>query len=188
MPPKPSSGGASYNPHTSWRAANRLSTSASLKSNDIWSKTIGYDPYAAEGESEAAAAKAASTERARGILELARLSNAGQAARGTDFSQSLFWGLKRKAPPPGWDAGAGGDSDEDSSSDSDDEEEDEEEDRAAKRRRASSSGDEGGEAEREKGKKEKKKKEKKKKEKKKHHHKEKKAKEEKKKKKKKKER
>ena len=29
---------------------NRVSASTALRTNDIWSKTIGYNPYAAEGE------------------------------------------------------------------------------------------------------------------------------------------
>ena len=31
---------------------NRLSSSSALKTNEIWSKTIGYDPYAAAEDAE----------------------------------------------------------------------------------------------------------------------------------------
>ena len=33
---------------------NRLSSSAALRTNDMWSKTIGHNPYAAGGEEERA--------------------------------------------------------------------------------------------------------------------------------------
>ena len=35
--------------HVKTGAQKRLGTSASLHTNDIWAKTIGYDPYASEG-------------------------------------------------------------------------------------------------------------------------------------------
>lgn len=77
---------------------NRLSTSGALKMTGIWSDTIGYDPYEAAGERVAKAhADEASAKRRRDVLELARESST-QRDRGANFSQSVFWGLKRKAP------------------------------------------------------------------------------------------
>eukprot|EP00568_Trieres_chinensis_P017983 CAMPEP_0183326902 /NCGR_PEP_ID=MMETSP0160_2-20130417/83427_1 /TAXON_ID=2839 ORGANISM="Odontella Sinensis, Strain Grunow 1884" /NCGR_SAMPLE_ID=MMETSP0160_2 /ASSEMBLY_ACC=CAM_ASM_000250 /LENGTH=74 /DNA_ID=CAMNT_0025494997 /DNA_START=59 /DNA_END=279 /DNA_ORIENTATION=+ len=54
---------------------NRVSTSGALKTSDIWSKTIGHDPYAARSDPAAAASAAADAEKARGLLELARHQN-----------------------------------------------------------------------------------------------------------------
>lgn len=53
---------------------NRVSASHALKTSDIWSKTIGHDPYAAD-TSEATAASESNAEKARGLLELARSQN-----------------------------------------------------------------------------------------------------------------
>lgn len=59
---------------------NRMSSSSALKTNDIWSKTIGYDPYAA---SEQEAKKEDNSEHSASILLLARLSNlSGTESRG----------------------------------------------------------------------------------------------------------
>ena len=78
---------------------NRLSTSGALKSNDMWAKTIGHDPYAGEGEKQEEENKA----QAEHIMELARLSNVadGGAHRGVNFAQQVFWGVGR-GPPKGW--------------------------------------------------------------------------------------
>ena len=83
---------------------NRMMTSTTLQTNDIWSKTIGHDPHAGDAEAaEDAAARERQEERARGVMELARLDaiKQGGSNRGDNFAQSLFWGLKRKAPPRG---------------------------------------------------------------------------------------
>ena len=73
---------------------NRVSTSKALNTSDIWSKTIGHDPYAgAEDQS----ADKASEEKARGLLELARHQNltGGRNASGNDdFARKMFLGLK----------------------------------------------------------------------------------------------
>eukprot|EP00970_Alexandrium_tamarense_P019335 scaffold13917_cov193-Alexandrium_tamarense.AAC.1 len=53
---------------------NRVDASHALKTTDIWSKTIGHDPYANQSE-EAAAAASSQAEKARGLLELARHQN-----------------------------------------------------------------------------------------------------------------
>ena len=84
---------------------NRMMTSTTLQTNDIWSKTIGHDPHAGDAEAaEDAAARERQEERARGVMELARLDaiKQGGSSRGDNFAQSLFWGLKRKAPPRGY--------------------------------------------------------------------------------------
>ena len=115
---------------------NRMMTSTTLQTNDIWSKTIGHDPHAGDAEAaEDAAARERQEERARGVMELARLDaiKQGGSSRGDNFAQSLFWGLKRKAPPRGYEM-APVESSSSSGSSSDDD--DDEAARAAKRRRA----------------------------------------------------
>ena len=115
---------------------NRMMTSTTLQTNDIWSKTIGHDPHAGDAEAaEDAAARERQEERARGVMELARLDaiKQGGSSRGDNFAQSLFWGLKRKAPPRGYEM-APVESSSSSDSSSDDDEADAA--RAAKRRRA----------------------------------------------------
>ena len=110
---------------------NRMMTSTTLQTNDIWSKTIGHDPHAGDAEAaEDAAARERQEERARGVMELARLDaiKQGGSSRGDNFAQSLFWGLKRKAPPRGYEMAPV-----ESSSSSDDSSDDDE--AAAKRRR-----------------------------------------------------
>ena len=115
---------------------NRMMTSTTLQTNDIWSKTIGHDPHAGDAEAaEDAAARERQEERARGVMELARLDaiKQGGSNRGDNFAQSLFWGLKRKAPPRGYEM-APVESSSSSGSSSDDDDVDAA--RAAKRRRA----------------------------------------------------
>ena len=115
---------------------NRMMTSTTLQTNDIWSKTIGHDPHAGDAEAaEDAAARERQEERARGVMELARLDaiKQGGSSRGDNFAQSLFWGLKRKAPPRGYEM-APVESSSSSGSSSDDDDDDAA--RAAKRRRA----------------------------------------------------
>ena len=115
---------------------NRMMTSTTLQTNDIWSKTIGHDPHAGDAEAaEDAAARERQEERARGVMELARLDaiKQGGSSRGDNFAQSLFWGLKRKAPPRGYEM-APVESSSSSGSSSDDDDADAT--RAAKRRRA----------------------------------------------------
>ena len=115
---------------------NRMMTSTTLQTNDIWSKTIGHDPHAGDAEAaEDAAARERQEERARGVMELARLDaiKQGGSSRGDNFAQSLFWGLKRKAPPRGYEM-APVESSSSSGSSSDDDDDDAA--RATKRRRA----------------------------------------------------
>ena len=48
---------------------NRMMTSTTLQTNDIWSKTIGHDPHAGDAEAaEDAAARARSSWRSRACL------------------------------------------------------------------------------------------------------------------------
>ena len=114
---------------------NRMMTSSTLTTNDMWSKTIGYDPHAAAAEEpEDALDRERQAERAKGVMELARLDTINQGAgnRGDKFAQNLFWGLKRKAPPRGYEM-APVESSSSSGSSSDD---DDDAVRAVKRRRA----------------------------------------------------
>ena len=116
---------------------NRMMTSTTLQTNDIWSKTIGHDPHAGDAEAaEDAAARERQEERASGVMELARLDaiKQGGSNRGDNFAQSLFWGLKRKAPPRGYEMAPVESSSSSGSSSDDDDEADAA--RAAKRRRA----------------------------------------------------
>ena len=86
-----------------------MMTSSTLTTNDMWSKTIGYDPHAAAAEEpEDALDRERQAERAKGVMELARLDTINQGAgnRGDKFAQNLFWGLKRKAPPKGYEMAA----------------------------------------------------------------------------------
>ena len=74
---------------------NRMSTSVALKTSDIWSKTIGHDPYAAAGERNDSSNSAADAEKARGLLELARHQNiAGDTTSRDDFARKMYLGLK----------------------------------------------------------------------------------------------
>ena len=130
------SGGRVRMPHN-----NRVSSSMSLKTNDMWSKTIGYDPYAADGAGSSSSSSGGgmatdeSMERAKGIMALAKISSAeqGNSDRSTNFAKQVFWGLKRKAPPKGYemvalsDENSDDDSTEDSSSSGSSSEEEEEE-------------------------------------------------------------
>ena len=60
---------------------NRVSSSSALKMTGIWKDTIGYDPYAGDGDDRAAAVdeeeRAVASEQAQGLMALARLSNQG---------------------------------------------------------------------------------------------------------------
>lgn len=63
---------------------NRVSSSGALQTNDIWSKTIGFDPYASSDSKATLAEEAASQEQAAGLMLLAKMSNfAGTESRGS---------------------------------------------------------------------------------------------------------
>eukprot|EP00929_Paragymnodinium_shiwhaense_P015405 TRINITY_DN12349_c1_g1_i3.p1 TRINITY_DN12349_c1_g1~~TRINITY_DN12349_c1_g1_i3.p1 ORF type:complete len:197 (-),score=68.22 TRINITY_DN12349_c1_g1_i3:200-790(-) len=58
-------------------AANRLSTSDSLRTNDIWSKSIGLDPHAGPGDAAPVTSIPEGTEinsSAKGLFRLAQLT------------------------------------------------------------------------------------------------------------------
>ncbi|KAF4318580.1 hypothetical protein BBO99_00007002 [Phytophthora kernoviae] len=59
---------------------NRMHSSAALKMTGIWKDTIGYDPYAAEGEKQEKSES--SYEQAQGLMALAKLSNKSNDTRG----------------------------------------------------------------------------------------------------------
>ncbi|KAJ0391319.1 hypothetical protein P43SY_010629 [Pythium insidiosum] len=61
---------------------NRMHSSAALKMTGIWKNTIGYDPYAAEGEEKQEQVSQSSYEQAKGLMALAKLSNQGNEVRG----------------------------------------------------------------------------------------------------------
>lgn len=84
---------------------NRMTTSNSLKTSDMWSKTIGHDPHAnREDEGTDAATAAADAQKAKSLMELARLQNvAGRARDGggdggasatNEFARQAWLGLK----------------------------------------------------------------------------------------------
>ncbi|RLN61925.1 hypothetical protein BBJ29_006814 [Phytophthora kernoviae] len=74
---------------------NRMHSSAALKMTGIWKDTIGYDPYAAEGEKQEKSES--SYEQAQGLMALAKLSNKSNDTRGAckkcgmPQSQSQCW-------------------------------------------------------------------------------------------------
>lgn len=62
---------------------NRVSSSAALKTNDMWSKTIGYDPYASGKAEEQQNDDEESSKQAATLLMLAKISNfSGVESRG----------------------------------------------------------------------------------------------------------
>ena len=81
---------------------NRMSTSNALRTSNMWSRTIGHDPYAAANEASNAEEERATAQQAQDLLELARhqnIANAGEDAGtrgGNDFASKMFHGLKRK--------------------------------------------------------------------------------------------
>lgn len=61
---------------------NRVSASAALRTNDMWSRTIGHDPYAADGEKKQQQDPEAS-DQAASLMLLAKMSNlSGVESRG----------------------------------------------------------------------------------------------------------
>ena len=61
---------------------NRVSASAALRTNDMWSRTIGHDPYAADGEKKPQQDPEAS-DQAASLMLLAKMSNlSGVESRG----------------------------------------------------------------------------------------------------------
>lgn len=61
---------------------NRVSASAALRTNDMWSRTIGHDPYAAENEKKPEQSQE-SSDQAASLMLLAKMSNlSGVESRG----------------------------------------------------------------------------------------------------------
>lgn len=106
---------------------NRVSTSGALRTTDIWSRTIGHDPHAPDGDVDVPNERrgraggggdrlAATDEHARGLMELVKhqvVANsngrgAGSAGSGPSSSQAdgfsarMFHGLKKR---PQWEIG-----------------------------------------------------------------------------------
>ena len=74
---------------------NRLSTSGALATSDIWSKTIGHDPYAGAAAAEEPSGQEEQADKAKGLLELARHQKiAGDTTSRDDFARNLYLGLK----------------------------------------------------------------------------------------------
>lgn len=73
---------------------NRVSSSSALKMTGIWTNTIGYDPYAAEGGGADAEDEANAYEQAKGLMALARLSN-----QGVSLGCSAFYFLRVSGNP-----------------------------------------------------------------------------------------
>ena len=61
-------------PRTRMPHNNKMSASGALRTNDTWSKMIGYDPYANKDDTSAAD-EAAAAEQAAGLMLLAKMSN-----------------------------------------------------------------------------------------------------------------
>lgn len=60
---------------------NRVSASAALRTNDMWSRTIGHDPYAADGEK--GKQQEDNSDQAASLMLLAKMSNlSGVESRG----------------------------------------------------------------------------------------------------------
>jgi len=75
---------------------NRVSTSASLRTNDIWSKAIGHDPYAEQDAEVAPGGQGATRlddDKAKTLMEIARSQNTEDRS-GNDFVAKMYSGLK----------------------------------------------------------------------------------------------
>ena len=75
---------------------NRVSTSASLRTNDIWSKAIGHDPYAEQDTEAAPGGQGASRldeDKAKTLMEIARSQNTEDRS-GNNFVANMYRGLK----------------------------------------------------------------------------------------------
>ena len=86
----PASAGRTRMPHN-----NRMSTSGALATSDIWSKTIGHDPYANSTGERHQQDGDDMNEKAKGLLALARHQKvAGDTTSRDDFARKLYLGLK----------------------------------------------------------------------------------------------
>merc|ERR1712032_212001 len=72
---------------------NRVSTSGALRTNDIWRKTIGYDPHASHSEFETQ--EIISEEKKRSLMELVRHQSATcMPSINDEYAKKMFFGLK----------------------------------------------------------------------------------------------
>lgn len=53
---------------------NRISASKALSTNDMWSKTIGHDPYASSNDSTLRNQEAMLAEQSESLLQLAKMT------------------------------------------------------------------------------------------------------------------
>ncbi|KAG7358737.1 hypothetical protein IV203_015326 [Nitzschia inconspicua] len=76
---------------------NRMTTSATLKTSDIWSKTIGHDPYANQTEQHVPDKDAAGVSEAKvkNVMEMARTQNVTDGSNREGFTAKLYLGLKK---------------------------------------------------------------------------------------------
>ena len=91
----PSSTGRTRMPHN-----NRMSTSATLKTTNIWQSTIGHDPYANNDDPNQQNKARLDEEKAKTLLKLANASSAASSGRkegaelSTGFVAQMYSGLK----------------------------------------------------------------------------------------------
>lgn len=75
---------------------NRMSTSASLRTNDIWSKAIGHDPYQdteEQGPSGGQITSRLDEDKAKTLMDIAKAQNTEDRS-GNDFVAKMYLGLK----------------------------------------------------------------------------------------------
>lgn len=91
----PSSTGRTRMPHN-----NRMSTSATLKTTNIWQSTIGHDPYANNDDPNQKNKARLDEEKAKTLLKLANASSVASSGRkegtelSTGFVAQMYSGLK----------------------------------------------------------------------------------------------
>lgn len=69
---------------------NRMSSSEALKTNDIWTKTIGHDPYASDKLPKKTVVDAATEEQHQGLLLMARLNSVKNGMQYIYMDKHLF--------------------------------------------------------------------------------------------------
>jgi hypothetical protein len=78
---------------------NRMTTSATLKTSEIWSKTIGHDPYANQDEQQVQSGLSSSQQAAdakvKTVMAMARNQNVTDGSNREGFTAKLYLGLKR---------------------------------------------------------------------------------------------
>jgi hypothetical protein len=91
----PASAGRVRMPHN-----NRMTTSATLKTSDIWSKTIGHDPYANQADQQEPTlssrqdADASTAAKVKTVMAMARNQNVTDGSNREGFTAKLYLGLK----------------------------------------------------------------------------------------------